>query len=173
MPYGLTPEGIVDLDADSIAAAFEHYMATSEQIETRLWLACDDTHAAGLLVQKLPERETTDADAWPRVGQLASTVKAQELLALAPQTLLRRLFHEEDLRVFEPRPVYFRCSCSSERVTGMLRMLGHDEVRSVIAERGEVEVHCEFCNRRYVFDAVDSEQIFAAAVTAPSERTRH
>ncbi len=166
-------QGIVDLDADSIAAAFEHYMATSEQIETRLWLACDDTRAAGLLIQKLPERETTDADAWPRIGHLAATVQPQELLALAPQLLLQRLFHEEDLRVFEPRPVYFRCSCSSERVTGMLRMLGQDEVRSVIAERGEVEVHCEFCNRRYVFDAVDSEQIFAAAVTAPSAPTRH
>lgn len=166
-------QGIVDLDADSIAAAFEHYMATSEQIETRLWLTCDDTRAAGLLVQKLPEGKTADDDAWPRIGHLAGTVQPQELLALAPQTLLQRLFHEEDLRVFEPRPVYFRCSCSPERVTGMLRMLGQDEVRSVIAERGEVEVHCEFCNRRYVFDAVDSEQIFAAAVTAPSGQTRH
>lgn len=166
-------QGIVDLDADSIAGAFEHYMATSEQIETRLWLACDDTRAAGLLIQKLPERESADTDAWPRIGHLAGTVQSRELLALAPQQLLQRLFHEEDLRVFEPRPVYFRCSCSAERVTGMLRMLGLDEVRSVIAERGEVEVHCEFCNRRYVFDAVDSEQIFAAAVTAPSESTRH
>lgn len=166
-------QGIVDLDADSIAAAFEHYMATSEQIETRLWLGCDDTRAAGLLVQKLPEGKITDADAWPRIGHLAGTVQPRELLALAPQTLLQRLFHEEDLRVFEPRPVYFRCSCSTERVAGMLRMLGQDEVRSVIAERGEVEVHCEFCNRRYVFDAVDSERIFAAAATAPSGSTRH
>lgn len=166
-------QGIVDLNADSIAGAFEHYMATSEQIETRLWLACDDTRAAGLLIQKLPERETADTDAWSRIGHLAGTVQPRELLALAPQLLLQRLFHEEDLRVFEPRPVYFRCSCSAERVTGMLRMLGLNEVRSVIAERGEVEVHCEFCNRRYVFDAVDSEQIFAAAVTAPSESTRH
>jgi molecular chaperone Hsp33 len=166
-------QGIVDLEADSIATAFEHYMATSEQIETRLWLSCDDNRAAGLLIQKLPEREISDDDAWSRIGHLAATVQPQELLSLPPQTLLQRLFHEEDLRVFEPRPVYFRCSCSAERVTGMLRMLGHDEVRSVIAERGEVEVHCEFCNRRYVFDAVDSEQIFAAAVTAPSEQTRH
>lgn len=166
-------QGIVDLDADSIAAAFEHYMAVSEQIETRLWLACDDTRAAGLLIQKLPEQQTTDADAWPRIGHLAGTVRAPELLALPPQKLLQRLFHEEDLRVFEPRPVYFRCSCTPERVTGMLRMLGRDEVRSVVAERGEVEVRCEFCNRRYVFDAVDSENIFAAAVAAPADGTRH
>lgn len=166
-------QGVVDLDADSIAAAFEHYMATSEQIETRLWLACDDSRAAGLLIQKLPEQKTADADAWPRIGHLAATVQPQELLTLAPQTLLRRLFHEEDLRVFEPKPVYFRCSCSPERVAGMLRMLGRDEVHSVIAERGEVEVRCEFCNRRYTFDAVDSEQIFAAASPTPADPTRH
>lgn len=166
-------QGIVDLDADSVAAALEHYMAASEQIDTRLWLACDDTRAAGLLIQKLPERETADADAWPRAVHLAATVQPRELLMLPPQALLRRLFHEEDLRLFEPRPVYFRCSCSRERVTGMLRMLGHDEVRSVIAERGEVEVHCEFCNRRYAFDAIDAEEVFAAAVAAPADKTRH
>jgi molecular chaperone Hsp33 len=166
-------QGVVDLDADSVAAVLEHYMAVSEQIQTRLWLACDNARAAGLLLQKLPEREMADADAWPRIGHLAATVQAQELLTLAPQLLLRRLFHEEDLRVFEPHPVYFRCSCTRERVTGMLRMLGPDEVRSVITERGEVEVHCEFCNRRYAFDAIDAEEIFAAGVAAPVEKTRH
>jgi len=166
-------QGVVDLNADSIAAALEHYMATSEQIDTRIWLACDEQRSAGLLLQKLPERESADSDAWPRAEHLASTVKAGELLDLEPQQLLRRLFHEEDLRVFEPRPVYFRCSCSRERVVGMLRMLGRDEVRSVIAERGEVEVHCEFCNRRYAFDAVDSEALFAAEIATAPARTRH
>lgn len=166
-------QGVVDLRADGIAATLEHYMAASEQIETRLWLACDDLRAAGLLIQKLPERAATDTDTWPRISHLAATVKPRELLELPLQTLLRRLFHEEDLRVFEPKPVYFRCSCSPERVTGMLHMLGRDEVRSVIAERGEVEVRCEFCNRRYAFDAVDCEQIFAAAASPPSEPTRH
>ena len=166
-------QGVVDLNADSIAAALEHYMATSEQIATRIWLASDDNRSAGLLLQKLPERESADDDAWPRAEHLASTVKPEELLGLEPQQLLHRLFHEEDLRVFEPRPVFFRCSCSRDRVVGMLRMLGRDEVRSVIAERGVVEVHCEFCNRRYAFDAVDSEAIFAADIAAAAARTRH
>jgi len=166
-------QGVVDLNADSIAAALEHYMATSEQIETRLWLACDESRAAGLLIQKLPERESADADAWTRAGHLAGTVRDAELLALAPPELLLRLFHEEDLRVFDPKPVFFRCSCSPERVTGMLRMLGADEVRSVVAERGQVEVRCEFCNRQYVFDAVDAEEIFASTVTAIPDPTRH
>jgi molecular chaperone Hsp33 len=166
-------QGVVDLNADSIAAALEHYMATSEQIATRIWLASDDNRSAGLLLQKLPERESADDDAWPRAEHLASTVKPEELLGLEPQQLLHRLFHEEDLRVFEPRPVFFRCSCSRDRVVDMLRMLGRDEVRGVIAERGEVEVHCEFCNRRYAFDAVDSEAIFAADIAAAAARTRH
>lgn len=166
-------QGIVDLEADSIAAALEHYMATSEQVETRLWLACDDRRAAGLLLQKLPDHDAADSDAWPRAGQLAATVTAGELLGLEPSRLLHRLFHEEDLRVFEPRPVYFRCSCTRDRVVGMLRMLGRDEVRSVVAERGEVEVRCEFCNRRYAFDAVDSEEMFASALTGASATTRH
>lgn len=166
-------QGVVDLDADNIAAALEHYMAKSEQIDTRLWLACDDTRAAGLLLQKLPEHETPDADAWPRISHLAATVQPQELLTLAPQTLLRRLFHEEDVRIFDPRPVFFRCSCTSERVAGMLRMLGLDEVRSIIAERGEIEVRCEFCNRRYAFDAVDSEELFASSAALPAGTSRH
>lgn len=168
-------QGVVGLDGDSVSAVLEHYMTASEQVPTRLWLACDDRRAAGLLIQKLPDRASADSDAWPRAEHLAGTVRGEELLGVEPQTLLHRLFHEEDLRVFEPQPVYFRCSCTRERVVGMLRMLGRDEVRSVIAERGEIEVHCEFCNRRYAFDAVDSEQLFAAPAPAggDSAPTRH
>lgn len=168
-------QGVVGLDGDSVSAVLEHYMTASEQVPTRLWLACDDSRAAGLLIQKLPDRESADSDAWPRAEHLAGTVRGEELLGVAPQTMLHRLFHEEDLRVFEPQPVYFRCSCTRERVVGMLRMLGRDEVRGVIAERGEIEVRCEFCNRRYAFDAVDSEQIFAAPAPArnDSASTRH
>jgi molecular chaperone Hsp33 len=166
-------QGVVGLEGDSVAAALEHYMAASEQIPTRLWLACDDRHAAGLLLQKLPERADRDADAWPRAGHLAATLSPAELLGLEAPALLRRLFHEENLRLFEPRPVFFRCSCTRERVIGMLRMLGRDELRSLIAERGEVEVHCEFCNRRYAFDAVDSEQLFAGSGTGGPGDTRH
>ncbi len=166
-------QGVVGLEGDTVAAALEHYMATSEQIPTRLWLASDEHHAAGLLLQKLPEREDHDSDAWPRAGHLAATVTAHELLQLDARPLLHRLFHEEDLRLFEAKAVSFRCSCTRGRVVDMLRMLGRDEVRGVIAERGEVEVHCEFCNRRYAFDPVDSEQIFAGGLAAGTGGTRH
>ena len=70
------------------------------------------------------------------------------------------------MRLFEPSPVYFRCRCSRERVGGMLQGLGEDETRSVLAERGEVEVRCDFCNRAYVFDAVDVERLFNAGVAS-------
>ncbi|HSO07530.1 MAG TPA: Hsp33 family molecular chaperone HslO [Pelomicrobium sp.] len=166
-------QGIVELHGESVGAALEHYMQRSEQLATRLWLAADEQQAAGMLLQQLPAGAQSDEDAWDRVIALAATLGRDELLRLPPAELLRRLFHEEDVRVFDSRPVAFRCSCSAERVRAMLRMMGPDEVRSIVAERGEVEVHCEFCNRRYALDAVDAEQLFAASTVAEAGRTRH
>ena len=95
---------------------------------------------------------------------IADTLTPEELRTLADAEILHRLFNEDDLRLFEPSPVYFRCRCSRERVGGMLQGLGEAETRSILAERGEVEVRCDFCNRAYVFDAVDVEQLFNARV---------
>lgn len=168
-----TYQGIVAIEGESIAQVLEHYMAKSEQLETRLWLASDSQQAAGMLLQKLPAAPTQDADAWSRATQLGETIRREELLSLPAREIIRRLYHEEDVRVFESRPVAFRCSCSRERVTSMLRMLGHDEVRSIIAERNSVEVDCEFCGRHYTFDAVDAEQVFAADVITRARPTKH
>ena len=168
-----TYQGIVAIEGDSIAQVLEHYMAKSEQLETRLWLASDSQQAAGMLLQKLPAAPTQDADAWNRATQLGETIRSEELLSLPAREIIRRLYHEEDVRVFESRPVAFRCSCSRERVTSMLRMLGHDEVKSIIAERKTVEVDCEFCGRHYTFDAVDAEQVFAADVITRAKPTKH
>ena len=168
-----TYQGIVAIEGESIAQVLEHYMAKSEQLETRLWLASDSQQAAGMLLQKLPAAPTQDADAWNRATQLGETIRREELLSLPAREIIRRLYHEEDVRVFESRPVAFRCSCSRERVTSMLRMLGHDEVRSIIAERNTVEVDCEFCGRHYAFDAVDAEQVFAADVITRAQPTKH
>jgi len=168
-----TYQGIVAIEGESIAQVLEHYMAKSEQLETRLWLASDSQQAAGMLLQKLPAAPTQDADAWNRATQLGETIRPEELLSLPAREIIRRLYHEEDVRVFESRPVAFRCSCSRERVTSMLRMLGHDEVKSIIAERNTVEVDCEFCGRHYTFDAVDAEQVFAADVITRAQTTKH
>ena len=168
-----TYQGIVAIEGNSIAQVLEHYMAKSEQLETRLWLASDSQQAAGMLLQKLPAAPTQDADAWNRATQLGETIRREELLSLPAREIIRRLYHEEDVRVFEARPVAFRCSCSRERVTSMLRMLGHEEVKSIIAERNTVEVDCEFCGRHYTFDAVDAEQVFAADVITRAQPTKH
>ena len=168
-------QGIVALEGNSVAQVLEHYMLQSEQLETRLWLAADGEQACGLLLQRLPETtpEDTDADAWNRARNLGQTLSSAELLNLPARTILHRLFHEEDLRLFEPRAVSFRCTCSRERVANMLRLLGLGEVHSILAERGKIEVDCEFCNRHYAFDAVDAEQLFAAEVVTQPGSTRH
>ena len=166
-------QGIVALEGDTVSAVLEHYMATSEQLETRLWLASNDEQAGGLLLQRLPGEAGNDPDAWNRAVKLSETVTERELLTLPARQIVRRLFHEEDIRVFESRIVSFRCSCTRDRVVNMLRMLGHDEVHSIIDERGSVEVTCEFCNRQYAFDPVDAEQVFAAEVVTRVASTRH
>jgi molecular chaperone Hsp33 len=172
-------QGIVPLEGGSVAEILQNYMTRSEQLETRLFLAADDQRASGMLLQKLPAPEqaahTTgeDADTWPRAGHLADTLKPEEMLQLPAEEILHRLFHEEDIRLFDPQPVSFHCGCSRENVANMLRMLGRAEIDSVVAEQGGVEVHCEFCNRRYHFDRVDVEQVFAAEIVVPAGRTRH
>ena len=167
-------QGIVALDAEeNFAAALEDYFARSEQLATRLWLSAGEGRAAGLLLQALPG-ETEDADAWNRVVQLADTLRDQELLELSQRELLRRLFHEEDVRLFEPEPVSFRCTCTRERIETVLRSLGYAEVKGIIEEQGRVSVDCEFCNQNYLFDPVDVEKLFAAADHQPTvPPTRH
>ncbi len=167
-----TYQGIVELTGETVAETLQHYMETSEQLATRLWLTTENNQAAGLLLQKLPGDQEIDIDAWTRAVHLASTVKSAELL-LPPEEILHRLYHEEDVRLFEPIAVSFRCTCSRERVVGMLRMIGHDEVNATLAQEGKVEVTCQFCNRQYQFDAVDAEQIFVSETITPAPPIKH
>jgi molecular chaperone Hsp33 len=167
-------QGIVALEGDSIAEILQNYMTRSEQLETRLWLAADGKSAAGMLLQKLPEREASrDEDAWGRATQLADTLKPEELLHLPAGELLHRLYHEEDIRLFDAQPVVFRCTCSRENVAQMLRMLGRAEVDAILAERDNIEVHCEFCNERYVFDRVDADAVLADVMAMSANKTLH
>jgi len=166
-------QGIVEPRAGGIARTIEHYLAHSEQIDSVLHLACDADRIGGLLLQRLPGQPDPDTDRWPRVCELAGTVQPSELLELAAQPLLRRLFHEEDLRLFEAEARSFRCSCSAQRVESMLRMLGPAEVRSVLAERGVVDVGCEFCGQRWRFDAVDAARVLAASDSAGGGHSVH
>lgn len=168
-------QGIVAIEGDSVAAALERYLQQSEQLATRLWLATSENTAAGLLLQRLPSAKPYDdaGENWNRVVTLADTVTGGELLRLNQRELLYRLFHEEDVRVFDPVPLHFACSCSRERVVRALRIVGYDELQQVLREQGSLSVDCEFCNEHYEFDKVDVEQVFAAAVTTEAAPTQH
>lgn len=157
-------QGIVNLEGKTIAEVLQHYLNHSEQLDTRLWLAADDQQAAGMLLQRLPHDRgiDNDEDAWSRVVHLGTTITHHELLELPAPAIIHRLYHEEDVRLFDSEPVSFRCSCSHERVAGVLRMLGHDEVQSILHEQGAVSVDCEFCGKHYVLDPIDAQVIFAA-----------
>jgi len=179
-------QGVVPLHGDlreplqKVSEVLEHYMLQSEQLDTRLVLAANGDIAAGLLIQRLPvegegnlegKRNEDDiglSDAFNRISILAGTLTAEELLTLDADTVLRRLFWEETVTRFEPQAPRFACTCSRERVGQMLRGLGRDEVDSVLAERGDVEIGCDFCGRHYRFDAVDVGALFAAALDQPS-----
>ena len=163
-------QGVVAVEGGQLAAALEGYFRHSEQLPTRLWLAADGTRAVGLLLQRLPGGGG-DADAWERSVQLARTITHAELLAHPGTEVLRRLFHQEELRVFEPEPISFRCGCTRERVAQVLTSLGREELGTLLREQDQVGVDCEFCNHHYAFDAVDIEQLFAEApATVSSQR---
>jgi molecular chaperone Hsp33 len=182
-------QGVVPLSGERLADCLREYFEASEQLPTRLWLHATAKGASGLLLQRLSDdsvQARTGAvrraqlpapeeieDAWRRVQLLGDTLRGEELQTLSDREILRRLFHEDDVRLFESAPVYFRCRCSRERVIGMLRSLGAEEIRSVLAERGEVEVRCDFCNKAYHFDPVDVEQVFAATPAADGSETLH
>ncbi|HEY0745899.1 MAG TPA: Hsp33 family molecular chaperone HslO [Steroidobacteraceae bacterium] len=173
-------QGIVPIEGERLADSLQAYFQNSEQLPTRLWLHADAQGASGMLLQKLPGASSLAAadaaaieDAWRRMQLIGDTLTPEELRMLEDAEILHRLFNEEDLRLFEPSPVYFRCRCSRERVAGMLQGLGETETRGVIAERGKVEVHCDFCNRAYVFDAVDVAQLFKSDVAADSGSSVH
>jgi molecular chaperone Hsp33 len=163
-PSGERYQGIVGLEGQGLADALGSYFQQSEQLPSRLWLACDDEQAAGLFLQRLPGQGSEDEDGWERVTTLAETVSDQELLQLPTEELLHRLFHEEQVRLFEPEPVAFRCGCSRERIEDALRAMGEDEVNELVKSEGEIRADCEFCGKDYRFDAVDVTALFSGAM---------
>ncbi|MFT5934845.1 MAG: molecular chaperone Hsp33 [Hydrogenophaga sp.] len=186
-------QGVVPLFDDrrekieKLSEVIEHYMLQSEQLDTRLVLAANDKVAAGLLIQRLPmqgeanlsgggairrdEDEIGLNEDYNRIAILAASLKREELLELDADTVLRRLFWEEDLRRFEPlagaQGPRFACSCSRERVSSMLNSLGREEIESILAEQGQVEVGCDFCGAQYRFDPVDAAQVFVQPAQQP------
>jgi molecular chaperone Hsp33 len=183
-PRSLDPDrepyqGIIPFEGDSVAQALEHYMLRSEQLPTRLWLAADDQRATGLLLQKLPEEgghgtpaPAPDQDGWQRMQHLAATLSREEMLGLQSNEILKRLFWQEPLHAFDSRGCRFACACSRLKVQNVLKLLGAQEVSEILAERGSVQVQCDFCNEPFRFDAVDCAALFSSTPTSNGPQTR-
>jgi len=169
-------QGIVPLQTSNLAASLEMYFAQSEQLKTRLWLFANETDAAGLFIQELPEQERAsvyDHDAWDRIEILANTITSQEILDLDAEDLLLRLFHEEQVRLFDAEPVEFYCRCSRQLIEKTLRAMGRAELEDILQEQGAIEVDCEFCGKHYSFDQVDVEAILVPDGVSTPSNTRH
>lgn len=156
-------QGVVPLEGGSIAQMLINYTKRSEQLDTQIVLASSDDACGGLLVQRLPETEP-DAASWEHVGTLVQTLTPEELTGLDAQHVLYRLFHETPPRVFDPENIEFACTCSRGKVSDMLLMLGGEEVGGVVAEQGSIQIDCDFCHAKYVFDETDVNALFGADV---------
>ena len=158
-------QGIVGLQGTSIAQMLANYLAQSEQLDSDLILAADDKQAVGMMVQRLAGQDMARED-WQYVESLLQTVNQDELLHTTANTLLYRLFHEQEVRVFEPEHLEFACTCSHEKVGNMLLLLGGQEVGQILLEQGSVEIACDFCQQKYVFDEEDVKALFGSDVSA-------
>lgn len=175
-PQGARHQGLVPTEGDCLAQFLEAYFTQSEQLPTAIWLFADGDHAAGLLLQQVPGEggriAAGDAPTFAHARILAATVSAGEMFSLDAESLLTRLFADDDVRLFDPVALRFQCSCSRERVAGVLRALGRDEAFAALDSDGWVTVDCEFCNQRYQFDAVDLEQVLQNAVPFTASASR-
>ncbi|MDV2857671.1 MULTISPECIES: Hsp33 family molecular chaperone HslO [Oceanimonas] len=167
----ITPEngeryqGIVELNENSLAASLENYFAQSEQLATRIWLFTglqgDHQAAAGMLLQSLPSEAEGQQQDFEHLEALTGTVKAEELLQLDAQEVLYRLYHQEAVRVFDPQPVSFQCTCSKEKCEQALLQVGQHEAMELIEEKGKIEMHCDYCGHHYQFDGSDVQTLFS------------
>ena len=176
--HGQRYQGVVDLDGETLSDCFTNYFVMSQQIGTRIQLCADGRRARGMLLQQLPADRLKDeeerAASWQHLTALGGTLKADELLSLDNETVLHRLYHEEQVRLFDVQKLRFHCSCSRQRSGNALVSLGQEDAQALVVEHGgNIEIDCQFCNQRYLFDETEIAQLFAGGgVDAPSD-TRH
>ncbi|OIN05560.1 Hsp33 family molecular chaperone HslO [Oceanisphaera psychrotolerans] len=159
-------QGIVELGEHSLSESLENYFAQSEQLNTRIWLFTDLQHeqprCAGMLLQALPGDQEGD---FTHLEALTHTIKADELMNLDAHEILYRLYHQEAVRVFDPQPVRFQCTCSREKCEQALLQVGQEEARDIVKEEGKIEMHCDYCGNRYHFNEADLQSLFNDAPT--------
>ncbi|MEO9275470.1 Hsp33 family molecular chaperone HslO [Marinomonas sp. 5E14-1] len=152
-------QGIVEVVGGTLSECLEEYFTQSEQLPSRVWLAANGAQCGGLFLQRLPSEQAKegDEDAWERFAHLASTVKEEELLGLETEVLLHRLYHEEEVRLYDTKSMQFGCSCSRQRTMDAVMSLGQEEVREILIEQGSIKADCQFCAEKYEFTAADLE----------------
>ncbi len=165
-------QGVVSLAGDKLADVIISYFLQSEQLETKVWLFADETHAAGLFLQELPAQENYKDD-WERVSVLANTVTKDEMLSLDSEEILYRLFNEEKVRLFEAEPVAFECSCSQKKIEGTLLTLGREELEGILQELSTIDVGCDFFGKKYSFDEVDVKNILYGRPVKKASQRQH
>jgi molecular chaperone Hsp33 len=153
-------QGVVPLEGERLSNCLEAYFSLSEQLPTQIHLVADEQRAAGFLLQVMPAKGDSQKE-WEHFSFLASTLTDEELLELDNATILRRLFHEEDCRLYEPDALQFNCDCSRKRTADALRYLTQDELEEIIEEEGSIDVNCQFCNEKYSFDQADITLMFS------------
>jgi molecular chaperone Hsp33 len=151
-----TYQSIVPISTVSMAENLAHYFAQSEQIPSKVWLAIGKEHASGMILQLLPGQNSLQREQfWEYAVHIGQTITEKELLELDNQTILHRLYHETVLRLYDARSIRFKCRCNQAKMQQVLKVLGEAEIQQLLQETGHVEVYCDFCNHRYVFDPID------------------
>ncbi|WP_133136448.1 Hsp33 family molecular chaperone HslO [Legionella rowbothamii] len=154
-------QSVVPLQSTSMSENLMNYFAQSEQISTRVWLAVNENAAAGMLLQLMPGQDTVQREQfWEYAVQLGQTVSEEELLTLDNQTLLYRLYNETEVRVFDSRRTEFHCRCSLDKMRQVINVLGEKEAQELLEEQGKIDIRCDFCNKEYLFDAIDVAMLF-------------
>jgi molecular chaperone Hsp33 len=159
-------QAIVEIERSSLAASLQNYFARSVQVPSHVMLVSDGSLSGGILLQQMPGQSMLDEDDWNRLGFIVETLRASDFGNGDTLELIGKLFAEDDVRVFEPKPVVFRCRCSRQRAEEVLRMLGEEETRETVAEQGVVDVTCEYCGRCRSFDPIDISRLFADNVVS-------
>ncbi len=154
-------QSVVPIRSTSMSENLTHYFAQSEQVASQVWLSVDENSAAGMLLQLMPGQDTQQREEfWEYAVMLGQTISDHELLTLDNQTILHRLYHETELRLYPARSVSFQCRCNQEKMKQVLTVLGEEDVQQLIQEKGHVEVRCDFCNQQYIFDPIDITLLF-------------
>ncbi|WP_334644931.1 Hsp33 family molecular chaperone HslO [Klebsiella aerogenes] len=155
-------QGVVGLEGDTLAACLEDYFQRSEQLPTRLFIRTGENDgkavAGGMLLQVMPAQDAQLND-FEHLATLTETIKAEELFTLPATDVLWRLYHEEEVTVYDPQDVEFKCTCSRQRCADALKTLPDEEVDSILADEGEIDMHCDYCGNHYLFNAMDIAEI--------------